>query len=162
MHSPIHLLAMVIFRLGSQLPDSPSLPGRPYQMQSTHLHAPSAGMLPCCRHSAARLLRPHWTKSAVKTITAASHDTVSSSETVSVLAFVCLCNNAVQRRLTMLSGAQVHGTVAQEARPQQREQWLEDLASTLEEDVSRHCNCWFCCPQSVSCLRLECIQAAAC
>ena len=69
-------------------------------MQSTHLHAPSAGMLPCCRHSAARLLRPHWTKSAGKTITAASQDTVSGSETVSAPALVCLCNNAVQRQLT--------------------------------------------------------------
>ena len=110
-------------------------------MQRNHLYAPSAGMFPCCRHSAARLLRPHWTKIAGKTITAASQDTVRSSETVSAPALVCVCNNAVQRRLTMLSGIQVHGTAAQQARPQQREQWLEDLASTLEEDVSRHCNC---------------------
>ena len=58
-------------------------------MQSTHLHAPSAGMLPCCRQSAARLLRPHLAKSAGKTITAASQDTVSSSETVSALLSVC-------------------------------------------------------------------------
>lgn len=70
----------------------------------------------------------------------------------------CLYNYAVQRRLTTLSGVQVHSIAVQQARPQQREQWLEDLASTLEEDVSRHCSCWCCCLWFVSCL---CIQVSS-